>query len=154
MPQKDFIIWLNEKTYMQVDFVTVRGNVVSFTVRLMVIESSGEVNLARYDAAHETPNLDVYGRRKGQIRKEWLSGVKPEKVRLQRSWTSSKTMKNMSLSSSATKPQTTGIAQGPLKSMRETEVIRWLKSEGAVPTPPEIKQRLMKAGHSGTPEER
>ena len=80
MPQKDFIIWLNEKTYMQVDFVTVRGNVVSFTVRLMVIESSGEVNLARYDAAHETPNLDVYGRRKGQIRKEWLSGVKPEKV--------------------------------------------------------------------------
>ena len=46
------------------------------------------------------------------------------------------------------------MGEGPLKSIREKEVIRWLKSEGAVPTPPEIKQRLMKAGHSGTSEER
>ncbi len=62
-------------------------------------------------------------------------------------------MKNMSKSLAATKPRGTGPAPGPLKSMREEEVIRWLKSQGAIPTPPEVKERLIKAGHWGVPEE-
>ena len=35
--------------------------------------------------------------------------------------------------------------------MREKEVIRWLKAQGAVPTPPEMRARLIKAGHHGVP---
>ncbi len=80
MAEKDYIIWLDGQTYIAVDFVTIRGEVVSFIVRLMLIEAAGDVNVARYDTAHGTPHLDVNGRRGGQIRKEWLSGVKPEKV--------------------------------------------------------------------------
>jgi hypothetical protein len=33
--------------------------------------------------------------------------------------------------------------------MKEEEVVRWLKSQGAVPTPPEMRERLKKAGHHG-----
>ena len=80
MPEKDFIIWLDARAYIKVDFVTVRGSVVSFVVRLMLIEDAGEVNVARYDTAHGTPHLDVNGRRRGQIRKVWYREVRSETV--------------------------------------------------------------------------
>ena len=37
--------------------------------------------------------------------------------------------------------------------MKEGEVVRWLKSQGAIPTPPEMRGRLQKAGHHGLPDE-
>jgi hypothetical protein len=37
--------------------------------------------------------------------------------------------------------------------MKEEEVVRWLKSQGAIPTPPEMRGRLKKAGHHGLPNE-
>ena len=80
MPQRDYIIWLDSHTYIKVDFVTVRGRLVSFTVRPMVIEETGEVNVARYDTAHGTPHLDVNGRRKGQIIKVWYHDLTLETV--------------------------------------------------------------------------
>ena len=41
----------------------------------------------------------------------------------------------------------------PKKPMTERQLIAWLKSQGAIPTPPEIKKRLIKAGHWGPPVE-
>jgi len=35
--------------------------------------------------------------------------------------------------------------------MKEEEVVRWLKSQGAIPTPQEMLGRLQKAGHHGLP---
>ena len=80
MPEKDFIIWLDARAYIKVDFVTVRGSVVSFVVRLMLIEDAGDVNVARYDTAHGAPHLDVNGRSRGQMRKVWYRGARPEVV--------------------------------------------------------------------------
>ena len=80
MPQKDFIIWLTASTYIAVDLVTVGGTITVFTVRLMWVTDDGEFNVARYDTAHGVPHLDVNGRRQGQIRKEWRSGLSPEQV--------------------------------------------------------------------------
>ena len=37
--------------------------------------------------------------------------------------------------------------------MREEEVVSWLKSQGAIRTPPEMRGRLQKAGHHGLPSE-
>jgi len=50
----------------------VRGRVVSFVVRLMKIESDGDVNVARYDTSHGLPHRDILGKRRGLIRKEWF----------------------------------------------------------------------------------
>ena len=38
MPQKDFQIWLSDSAYLVVDYETTDGNVVSFVVRLMLIQ--------------------------------------------------------------------------------------------------------------------
>jgi hypothetical protein len=34
-----------------------------------------DVNLARYDTAHNMPHRDVLGRKKGLLRKDWLVGM-------------------------------------------------------------------------------
>ena len=39
------------------------------------------------------------------------------------------------------------------KPKTEKQLIKWLESQGAIPTPPEIKARLIKAGHWGPPVE-
>ena len=59
------------------------------------------------------------------------------------------TLQNSAVTSPRRLPRTPGI----LKSMKEEEVVRWLKSQGAVPTPPEMRERLKKAGHHGLPSE-
>ena len=80
MPEKDFIIWLDERTYIAVDFVTVRGRMVSFVIRLMLIEPRAEVNVARYDTAHGVPHRDEHGKRSGLLLKTWFPGQSPETV--------------------------------------------------------------------------
>ena len=34
-----------------------------------------DMNVARYDTAHNVPHRDVLGRRKGLLRKDWLAGM-------------------------------------------------------------------------------
>jgi hypothetical protein len=72
MPQKDFVIWLNETTYIAVDFTTVQGIMVSFVIRLMIITQDGEHNVARYDTAHGTPHRDIISPTNRVIQKDWL----------------------------------------------------------------------------------
>ncbi len=72
MPSKDYRIWLSDTAYVVVKFIMVKGQIVSFVVRLMVIEPDGsESNVARYDTAHGAPHLDVLGRRLGLLSKTW-----------------------------------------------------------------------------------
>lgn len=75
MPSKEFRIWINESIYVVVDLVMIRGQVVSFVVRLMLIESDREDNVVRYDTSHGVPHRDTLGRRKGLIRKDWYPDV-------------------------------------------------------------------------------
>jgi hypothetical protein len=72
VPSKHYRIWLDDRTYIAVEFVMVRGRVVLFVVRLMRIEGDEEANIARYDTAHGAPHRDSIGRKKGLLRKEWF----------------------------------------------------------------------------------
>ena len=52
MPSKEYRIWLSEHAYVVVEFVMIKGAIVSFVVRLMFVQGDGqEVNAARYDTA-------------------------------------------------------------------------------------------------------
>ena len=75
MPERTYNIWLDEKSYLVVEFTTVDGRVVSFVVRLMLVESGSEKCVARYDTAHGCPHLDVVDTQ-GRLReKKWLLGM-------------------------------------------------------------------------------
>ena len=80
MPQKDFIIWLDERTYIRMDFVTVQGRMISFVVRLMWHCGNEEHNAARYDMAHGVPHRDKNGMKAGLIAKIWFPNDSPERV--------------------------------------------------------------------------
>ena len=71
MPSKDYRIWLSDTAYLVVEFVMVRGRIVSFVVRLMLLENGDESNVARCDTAHGAPHLDVLGKRHGLLSKTW-----------------------------------------------------------------------------------
>ncbi|MHB8523865.1 MAG: DUF7718 family protein [Limisphaerales bacterium] len=72
MPQKDYIIWLDDQTYVRVDFVTVSGRVVSFVVSLMRAKDEKLTSIVRYDTAHGMPHRDLLDRRGRVVRKDWL----------------------------------------------------------------------------------
>ena len=60
MPSKDYRIWLSDTACLGVDFVMVKGQIVSFVVRLMRVQPDGsEWNVARYDTAHGAPHRDL-----------------------------------------------------------------------------------------------
>jgi hypothetical protein len=59
MGEENFIIWLNERTYVAVDFATFRGRVVTFVVRLMRTDPAGDRVLSRFDTAHGLPHHDL-----------------------------------------------------------------------------------------------
>jgi hypothetical protein len=60
MPQKDFQIWLTDKIYLVVDYETIDGRIVSFVVRLMLIQDDDLYNVARYDTALGTPSKTLF----------------------------------------------------------------------------------------------
>ncbi|MBM4025850.1 MAG: hypothetical protein FJ280_10660 [Planctomycetes bacterium] len=59
-------------TFLQVEFLTVRGRVVSFVVRLMRAMGGRWLNVVRYDTAHGLPHRDLLDRHGRIVRKDWL----------------------------------------------------------------------------------
>ena len=81
MPSKDYRIWLDAQTYLVVEFVMMRGRIVSFVVRLMLLDQAGtESNVARYDTAHGAPHLDALGKQSGLLRKTWYIDASADAV--------------------------------------------------------------------------
>jgi len=72
MSERDYLIWLNESTYIKIDFTTVRGRVTSFVVRLMLATDRGDLNIVRYDTAHGMPHRDLLDQRGRVVTKDWL----------------------------------------------------------------------------------
>ena len=56
MPEKLYTLWLDDLTFVHVEFLTVRGRVVSFVVRLMRETGDLWINVVRYDTAHGVPH--------------------------------------------------------------------------------------------------
>ena len=75
MPSKEYRIWLDHQNYIVVEVVMVKGNVVSFVVRLMAITGDDEINVARYDTSHGAAHRDMIGRKLGLLRKEWYPDI-------------------------------------------------------------------------------
>lgn len=72
MPSKRYEIWLTERLFMVVEIGMAGGRVVSFCVRLMLLESGNEHNIARYDTAHGVPHRDVLDRNGRILQKAWF----------------------------------------------------------------------------------
>lgn len=75
MPQKLYEIWLNETTWIVVEFLSVDGQIVSFVVRLMLHCAAEHRCVARYDTAHGCPHLDIVDREGRLLEKKWLLGM-------------------------------------------------------------------------------
>jgi hypothetical protein len=80
MPSKNYRIWLADHAFIVVEFVMIKGRVVSFVVRLMLVERGREANVARYDTAHGAPHRDLLGRRRGLLQKAWYPEWKPGRI--------------------------------------------------------------------------
>jgi hypothetical protein len=72
MGAENYVIWLDGRTYIAVDFVTVRGRVVAFVVRLMRIDPAGDRVLSRFDTAHGLPHHDLLTPKGNLAKKVWL----------------------------------------------------------------------------------
>jgi hypothetical protein len=70
---ESFTIWLNECRYLAVSFTTVRGEVVSFVVRLMACDPAGDRILSRFDTAHGIAHHDLLTPSGNLREKDWLS---------------------------------------------------------------------------------
>ena len=72
MAYRNFRSTLSDTSSVVVEFSTIRGEVVSFVVRLMLKQERGEVCVLRYDTAHGRPHLDRLDHRGRLIKKKWL----------------------------------------------------------------------------------
>ena len=72
MAKKTYEMWLDDQTYVVVNFEVGQGRVVGFVVRLMLATAMGVVSIARYDTAHGTPHRDLNNRKGQVVSKDWL----------------------------------------------------------------------------------
>ena len=72
MPDKDYEIVLPSGARVIVSIRMVGGRVVSFVVRLVIHQTNGERDVARYDTAHGKPHLDLLDRSGKVKEKRWL----------------------------------------------------------------------------------
>ena len=72
MPQRDFVIWLDQGLYITVDFTSSGPAMLSFVVRLVLVDENGEHTIARYDTAHGTAHRDLVNPRNRLVEKKWL----------------------------------------------------------------------------------
>ena len=59
MPEKTFIIEINPNVFIFVYFVTEKGEVGNFVIKLNVIKGEKVFELARYDSGLHGPHLDI-----------------------------------------------------------------------------------------------
>jgi hypothetical protein len=72
---KQFEVPLKGGFYLAVEIESLAGQIIGFVVRLMKM-AEPDVNVVRYDTAHNLPHRDMLGRKKGLLRKDWLVGMR------------------------------------------------------------------------------
>ncbi len=75
MGHESFIIWINDRRYIAVEFTTVQGEVVSFVVRLMACSADGDRILSRFDTAHGTAHHDLLTEHGNLREKRWMADL-------------------------------------------------------------------------------
>ena len=77
MPTYEFVTILDETAMYTVLFITVKGRVRGFIVRLRAYIGGMWHEVRRYDTAHGTPHIDVLNWRGRTIEKLWLPQLTP-----------------------------------------------------------------------------
>ena len=72
MPKKKFLCFLPENVQYAVEFITQKGTVVGFVIRLRALIDGKWYEIRRYDTAHGTPHVDVLNWRGKLIEKIWM----------------------------------------------------------------------------------
>lgn len=73
MGERDYWRLLGPGTRLAVEYVTIRGQMVSFVIRLEKRREDGKWRLtARYDTCHGIPHLDVVNERGELVLKRWM----------------------------------------------------------------------------------
>ena len=72
MPKREFQIWLAEAVQCVIAFVTNKGDVAGFVVRLRAQVAGNWYDIRRYDTAHGHPHIDVLNWRGETVEKIWL----------------------------------------------------------------------------------
>ncbi len=72
MPQREFTFWISDNVRGVVRFITEKGKVIGFVVRLQAYIDGQWCEIRRYDTAHGTPHIDVLNWRGKTIEKIWL----------------------------------------------------------------------------------
>jgi hypothetical protein len=76
MPEKDFNIELGNGFYIVSESFRDKGVVVRFVVRLMYLDSNGELFIvARFDTAHGIAHFDRLSKSGRLVEKIWLNGL-------------------------------------------------------------------------------
>lgn len=94
MPDKGFFIILDSHAlnWIRVQFFTVHGRVVSFSVQYETTIDGVATPVIRYDTAHGTPHKDTLDRRGKLVDKRWLFDMTNEraltfaKADIQKNW--------------------------------------------------------------------
>jgi hypothetical protein len=75
MASRHYTIWLDESTYIVVDFQSIQGEIVAFVVRLAHIREGVDIDVARYDTSHGRPHRDLVSPA-GRLREKfWLEDL-------------------------------------------------------------------------------
>ena len=77
MPEKEFTFWISNTVQCVIKFVTKKGIVVGFVVRLRAFIDGKWREVRRYDTAHGTPHIDVLNWRGITIEKIWMPQLPP-----------------------------------------------------------------------------
>jgi hypothetical protein len=64
MRLKQFEVPLTAGFYLAIEIESITGQITGFVVRLMKM-ADPDVNVARYDTAHDVPHRDLLGRKRG-----------------------------------------------------------------------------------------
>ena len=80
MPKKKFKCLLTQFIQYTVEFITDKGSVIGFVIRLRAFIDGKWYEVRRYDTAHGTPHIDVLNWRGKTIEKIWLPQLPPSEA--------------------------------------------------------------------------
>ena len=80
MGKNIFFNWLNDNVYYSAEYITEKGVVIGFVVRLCACINGVWFNIIRYDTAHGTPHIDVLNIKGKTKDKIWMPHLPPGKA--------------------------------------------------------------------------
>jgi hypothetical protein len=78
MPLKEYKVYVEDIIYIQVTFVTEKGKVKYYIVKLILIQDNIKYEIARFDSFHDRAHIDILNPDRTVNRKIWLYSITNE----------------------------------------------------------------------------